>query len=678
MDEFPIIQHLDQNPIRNIIKNALSWKCFNNDTNPLTRCNTTEVTIYNNTILASPIDNNEAVGETVHDFIGLGERCKVNGRHMGGQIASEYKVFLNVPNEYNGDTDDKVYNDALENIIGNPDISILTLDENEVSMHIINNLLQHGSSVSGHVTSNSVQNSPDFVQGTPMYGVGSPFTPDSVRNQYLDLIRAPLPRLREGLHSNKDNINVNTDLDSKNKTDYRNTLNEIFESKCNNVDDNSTSMFEVANDHGAKKLPQIVQVDKYSIFNTMYDRGTRRPEMVDTELLKLSYVYYSRNPTSGNIKGLLILLEENRDSNDSNGSKSGKKAKSDQITVNMKKYLFSSDSTMQPIDYRPVIDTAPNVSTLCSEMANGSIDAVEVALMKAAADRTLKIGALLSSVGITTDIIYFLTHDIKNYYYNKNLYVKKKSRDLQLFQLNAIYTSVYSRPTGQCSRRILISQYKSKVDSELQELINRKSISTKKCDTLRQEIENLNNDLNRLDELKQRIDLSKSIIEGKRRINNVNDIISEYSEYFYKYLDISSKICPDDDFNNSLSVSTEQIRRAPNLSINTKDEITEVFNLLFNKVSGCIGSVNKTKTMKIEQLTICDSELEFTNGLINNYNNNVSEKISFDESSQKEKGGKEIGGRRTKRSIKVITKRKKKVKSKTIKKKSRRRNKTRR
>jgi hypothetical protein len=45
---------------------------------------------------------------------------------------------------------------------------------------------------------------------------------------------------------------------------------------------------------------------------------------------------------------------------------------------------------------------------------------------------------------------------------------------------------------------------------------------------------------------------------------------------------------------------------------------------------------------------------------------------------REEKGGREIGGRRTKRSIKVITKRKIKVKSKTIKKKSRRRNKTRR
>jgi hypothetical protein len=690
MSEFPTIKTLDDtDQIINIIRNALENNCFNNDRDPLTRRRTTEVTIYENTILASPIDNNVAVGETVHDFIGLGERCKVNGLHMGKQVVSDYKTFLCVPKEFKADTDHKVYNDALENIIDNKDITILTLNENKESMSTANLLIQHRSTFHGHVTSNSVENSPDSVEGTPMYHDGSPFTPESVRNQYLDSINEiNLNKLKTALSTNINNINTDS-LYIQDKKQYRDSLTEIFKKNCNKHEVNVESRLKIASDHGVKHLPESVRAEKYSVFNKMYDCGITTLEGVDPKLLKLSYVYYSLGYLSTGatgvtdrnnryIKGILILLEDNRDSNDSNGSKSGKKAKSDQITVNMKKYLFSSDSTMQTIVYRPVIDIAPNVARLCSEMAKGSIDAVEVALMKAAADRTLKIGALLSSVGLTDDdTISFLTHDIKNYYYNKNLDVKKKNGDFQAVKLTGIYTVVYDRPPENCSRRIVIYQDIQNVDPELQKLKNKEIFLTKKRETLRQEIENLNNDLKRLYELKQYVDSSNTIIEGKRRINNVNDIISEYSEYFYNYLDISSKICPDDDFNNSLSVSTEKIRKAPNLSINTKDEINEVFNSLSEKVGSCINSVNETKTMKNEQLTTYDrikSEVELE---ITNYTSSAKMSINNDYDNQG-KGGKNVGGRRTKRSIKVITKRKIKVKSKIIKKKSRRRNKTRR
>jgi len=707
MSEFPVIRVLDQNRIKNIILNAIINNCFNDDPNPQTRYNTMEVTIYYNTVLASPIDNNEAVGETVHDFIVLGNRC--GGKDIGEQIASDYKVFLCVPKEFNGDTDDRVYNNALNDIIDNKDITILTLDENKKSMSTANILLQNSSGVSGHVKArsndtndnllspdNSVQpntifstdNSIPSGNPSPMYSPGSQHTTYSAQEKKLDSMNEiNLHKLKTALSTNINNINVDT-LDIQDKKQYRDSLTEIFKNKCNQHEVNVESRVKTASDHGVKHLPESVQEEKYSVFNKMYDRRGTTSGKVDPELLNLSYVYYSRNPENGEIKGLLILLEDNRDSNDSNGSKSGKKAKSDQITVNMKKYLFSSNSTMQTIHYRPVIDTAPNVSTLCSEMANGSIDAVEVALMKAAADRTLKIGALLSSVGITTEIISFLTHDIKNYYYNKNLYVKKNGR-LELIKLNAIYTSVYSRPTENCSRRIVIYQDIQNVDPELQELINRKSILTKKCETLHQEIDQLNNAATRLnellDELLGRIRLIDTISKSTRRIN-VNDITTEYTVCFNTYIDITSKICPDDDFKGSLPKFIGKIKTASNSTeLNTKDEITEVFTLLSNKVYSCIDSVKKTKTMKNEQLTICNSELEFTNGLINNYNNNVKKNIPFDdESSQKEKGGREekggknVGGRRTKRSIKVITKRKIKVKSKTIKKKSRRRNKTRR
>ena len=685
MNEFPTIEILDINSIKNIIRNAIKSNCFNDDPNPQTRYNTTEVIIYGNTILASPINNNQAVGETVHDFISLGNRCRE--KDIGKQVVDGYKTFLDVPDNFKADTDEKVYDDALKNIIGNPDISILTLDDNEDSMRIINNLLQHSSGVSGHVTSNSVENSQDSVEGTPMYGVGSPFTPESVRNQYLDLIRAPLPRLREGLHSNKDNININTDLDSKNKTDYRNTLNEIFKNKCNNVDDNSTSMFEVATDHGAKKLPQIVQVDKYSIFNTMYDRGTITPETVDPKLLNLSYVYYSRNPRNNNIRGLLIVLVgESHDK--SNGNKSKKKQKNDSTTlvnVKMFKYLFSCDDIeCNNLEINDVTKIAPNVATLCDAMNNRFIHhPIDVALMKAAADRTLKIGALLSSVGLTDgDTISFLTHDIKNYYYNKNLYVKKKNGDFQPVELNAHYTSVYNRPPENCSRRILISQYKSKVDPELQKLINNKSTLTKKRETLLQEIEKLNKHLTALQKLTQDIDSLKTENEEETRKRIIPDVfVYKCTNYFDTYLKNTSEICPDNEFNNSLNNSTETIRRAFNSSSisHTKEKINEVFNSLSEKVGSCINSVNETITTKNEELAKCNTELELTNENISYNSNNVKKNIPFDdESSQKEKGGKEIGGRRTKRSIKVITKRKIKVKSKTIKKKSRRRNKTRR
>ena len=56
----------------------------------------------------------------------------------------------------------------------------------------------------------------------------------------------------------------------------------------------------------------------------------------------------------------------------------------------MKKYLFSCDKYHNLSTPRDVSDIAPNVASLCSEMTNGRLDEVDVALMKAAADRTIK------------------------------------------------------------------------------------------------------------------------------------------------------------------------------------------------------------------------------------------------------------------------------------------------
>jgi hypothetical protein len=645
--------------------------------------------------LASPIGNNEAVGETVHDFIVLGNRC--GGKDIGEQIASKYKVFLCVPKEFNGDTDKEVYNNALKDIIDNKDITILTLDENKKSMSTAN-LLLSSTNVSGHVkpTSKNTYNpmSPDnsvapntkFTpdHGTtsastpsPMYGPESQPTPDSAQQRKLDSINEiNLNKLKTALSTNIKNINVDLlDIQDKRQYDYH-SLTEIFKNKCNEPGDDVVPPGKFANDHGVKPFPKSVQVEKYSVFNKMYDRGTTFGK-VDPELLKLSYVYYSLDRNHSNIKGLLILLEEN--------SEVGKKQKSDStsldstslVNVKMSKYLFSCNINYDNLKIQDVSSIAPNVGSLCSEMANGSIDAVDVALMKAAADRTLKIGALLSSVRLTADTIYFLTHDIKNYYYNKIVRVKINDGEFEEVKLYAVYTSVYSHPPESCSRRIVIYQDIQNVDPELKKLKNEEIFLTKKCEALRQEIENLNNAVTDLDKLlESTTSLITTTSENTRRIN-VNDITREYSAYFNKYIDISSKICPDDDFKGRLSDFISQIDRASkSFTLDLKKEAMDFLVLLSKKVSGCIDSVNKKITTINETLTTYNSGLGDVKNTISYKINNVSGKISFDETLGK--GGKEIGGRRTKRSIKVITKRKIKVKSKTIKKKSRRRNKTRR
>ena len=699
MSKYPVFdENLDNDRKRNIIRNALNWECFNNGPNSETRCDTTEVTIYNGTILACPIDNNQAVGETVHDFINLGIRCggkESGGKETGKDVVKGYKTWLGVRDDFNGDKDETVYNSALSNIIDNQDITILTLNENPNAMVTARSLVGT-TTTTGHVKprsgkdtnprspTNSVSTNKDFPPDpsqssvnitpndthTPLYNPESALTPASQYQIYLDSINEiNLNNLKTALSRNRNNINVEL-LEVQDKPRFTPILLEIFEKKYKEPDKDVGSNVKCANDHGAKPFTSVGR-DEFSVFNKMYDCrmpvGMVEPVgMVDPELLKLSYVYYSRNRTSGEIRGLLILLEEK---NNEHGKKSDSR-----VNVKMKKYLFSCDSTMRTLILDDVSDIAPNVVKLCSEMNNRRLDAVGVALMKAAADRTLKIGALLSSVGLTYGIIYFLTHDIKNYYYNKDLLIKMNSREFKVVKLNAVYTNVYSRLLEQYHRRIFIYQQCNNliVDPELRQLIDQLEIN-------RQQIENLNSEIKKIEVLVNEAEKMHEFVEeriSRYDILGVNTRdkhkVDMYNRIYNTYESMIGMIPTDYE---RLRDRNQEITKDKNP---TNKDMVDKYSSLLDGITEMLKICNERLDMTSHDLTLTtieEQELKKRIILLKNKNGEQSVSLDFSEESQNSngKGGKEIdrikkGGRRTRRSIKVITKRKIKVKSKTIKK----------
>jgi len=688
MSEFPTIENLDDtDPIINIIQNALKWDCFYDDTDNDLSCNTTEVIIYDNTILASPIPDVESLSECDHDFIGLGGRSMINGQDMGKKVFEEYWEFLNLKKDVGIESDKVTLDNALKDLRDTRS-SLVAVDDIDSNRQLLSSLLGNQSLYPGthfppkhqvttpnnklpldEITNSANKNvtftvdeSPSnyFHHGSTPTNTTSNATPLSAqttaseRERILDRLSDDNSQLlKSHLHTNE-GVNKSTVNDSSSSE----MCNEIFGKVSKQTELLTQQITSASIDHGCLNLN--TSTDIFGEFNKIYDRGITTLEGVDRELLKLSYVYYSRNPRNNNIRGLLIVLGESHD--ESNGSKPKKKQKNDSTTtlvnVKMFKYLFSCDDIeCNNLKYEDVSNIAPNVATLCSEMYNSQnnkdytrkIDGVDVALMKAAADRTLKIGALLFAVGLENEKRCFVTHDVKNFQYNKVKKILQKDKTLKNVPLFSVLTTQHSRGKqgGEPRRYILVHQPQLQ-DPELQKLqklqklINDKFILTNSCEKLELEIQEMENEKNTFEtELRKPSENRQSSRLLERETNRNMKVIDEKNE---KIRTSREKL---KTYRNNIERIKQQIKEQQNLT---------TLNMTPSKQISKKGGIEEKGGREIDGKEIGGREI----------------------GGREEKGGREIGGRRTKRSIKVITKRKIKVKSKTIKKKSRRRNKTRR
>ena len=160
MSKYPVfVKDLHHDRKRNIIRNALNWQCFNDDFSPQTRCNTTEVTIYNHTILASPIIDVESLSECHHDFVALGRRSIIDSQDMGQIVHDSYRNFLNPRNDVKIEKDDVTLNNALSDL-SDAKSSLVALNDDSPSRHLLPLLLSNQSQYPGrHFPSGSANKS---------------------------------------------------------------------------------------------------------------------------------------------------------------------------------------------------------------------------------------------------------------------------------------------------------------------------------------------------------------------------------------------------------------------------------------------------------------------------------------------------------------------------------------
>ena len=693
MNEYPVFdEDLDDDPIRNIIRNALNWQCFNDDTYPQTRCNTTEVTIYNGTILASPIIDVESLSECHHDFVALGRRSIIDSQNMGQIVFDSYRNFLNQNQDVKIEKDDVTLNNAFSDL-RNAKSSLVAVNDDSSNRDLLPLLLSNQSQYPGtHFPPTSANITTPLNKNTSLAGLDnsasaskysvfcsptdvhpscflSPInnSQDSVettlskRNQVLDSMSSNDPEhLRKHLYANT--FARAHDID----TSQNNMCNEIFGKVSISelpIQQTSTSSIPTSSiDHGCLNFKTTTDI--FSNFNRIYDNGSGidktsklKAVNMDNKLLSLSYVYYSRCPTDGEIRGLLICLEP-ADFSDK---------------VFMKKYLFSCDKKYHNLTPRDVSDIAPNVASLCSEMNNGRLGAVDVALMKAAADRTLKIGALLFAVGLEKEKTCFITHEPKLFYYNKLRPIMNIDRILVDVYLFSVLTSQHNRGKngGEPRRYTLVHQLQLQ-ESTLQKLINYEFVLTNYCEKLNLDIQQIEIKCAQLGKLlgNIKVNLNKIIGENVRPQRSLT-IHYDYNKIVEDYVQItgatSKKTFVETDSKKTIDEITEQYRKQYIvLEATFAEDYAETkskLNELLESYNKCINEIEKTKLdIQIELVKTTDDLSQTQNQV----------------KSPNEKGGIRKGGRRTRRSIKVITKRKIKVKSKTIKKKSRRKNKTRR
>jgi hypothetical protein len=699
MSEFPNInKNLGRDRITNIILNAIENNCFNDDNN------TMEVIIYDNTILASPIPDVESLSECDHDFIGLGERSMINGQDMGYQVFIDYRDFLNPTNDVKIEKDDVTLENAFKYLHSTMS-SLVAVDDDISNRQLLSSLLGNQSQYPGtHFPPNDQFTSPNVK--TSLAGLDNSVSASkfSVRRSPNDLYPSPTllspngnsqdshettlseyqTKLDQTSHSNsrlKSHLHTNEGVNKSTVNDSSSSerCNEIFGkvSKQTKLPTQPTTSASI--DHGCLNLN--TSIDIFDQFNKIYDKGSgigktfeKKAVQVDPKLLNLSYVYYSRNSNSGNIRGILICLEKDGSSE-----------------VFMKKYLFSCDSTMQSLTLgADVSGIAPNVARLCSEMQNRKIDGVDVALMKAAADRTLKIGALLFAVGLENEKRCFVTHDVKNFQYNKVKKILQKDKTLKNVPLFSVLTTQHSRGKqgGEPRRYILVHQPQLQ-DPELQKLINDKFILTNSCEELELEIENLEDTKKKIDGLL--VDIEKSINQYTPRKTPTTyssrilqiQVTKEYKEFVEKFRRSTGNLNFETDFETTINkLFNPEIQMIKEKKEKIYSNIHGQIMILHKLISDYNKDLIKNIEERTSRLETCRNNIERIKQQIKEQQilsrPNLSPYKQTSEKGGKEKGGKEIGGRRTKRSIKVITKRKIKVKSKTIKKKSRRRNKTRR
>ena len=257
--------------------------------------------------------------------------------------------------------------------------------------------------------------------------------------------------------------------------------------------------------------------------------------------------------------------------------------------------------------------------------------------------------------------------------------------DVYLF---SVLTSQQTGKNGGEHRRYTLVDQPQLQDPELQKLINREFLLANSCEKLnleRQKMENENNELlellNEINNSIHKLGENDSTRTKPPRLNK-NAIILEYNNFVKRYREIISNQSVETDFETTINRLFNLPAELSDRNKKIVDGIIGQYKILRTFIHDIVY-LNLDKKIKTDrrELETCRNKIELIKLEICTQQVRTINDLSHSSPQPKqtsEKGGIRKGGRRTRRSIKVITKRKIKVKSKTIKKKSRRKNKTRR